>query len=87
MDKKEDTGTCRSCNSPIIWTKTTNGKKMPVDLEPSPNGDFYLFRRERFIESVHRQSRHKSIDAAVQRGDKTFTSHFATCANVEEHRR
>jgi hypothetical protein len=31
---------CRSCGEPIIWTITTNGKRMPVDADPvvAPRG-------------------------------------------------
>lgn len=25
---------CRSCGAPIVWTKTTNGKRMPLDAKP-----------------------------------------------------
>ena len=25
---------CRSCHAPIVWTTTSNGKRMPVDADP-----------------------------------------------------
>lgn len=37
-----DTKTCRGCDAPIIWTVTTNGRKMPVDADPSDAGTFVL---------------------------------------------
>lgn len=34
--------TCNSCNAPIFWVKTVNGKMQPLDLEPDPNGNIEL---------------------------------------------
>lgn len=35
---------CRSlgCEAPIIWAVTSRGKRMPVDAEPSPDGNVEL---------------------------------------------
>lgn len=33
---------CKRCGEEIVWTVTTNGKKMPVNPEPDPGGTFIL---------------------------------------------
>lgn len=33
---------CQSCQAPIIWCLTTSAKRMPVDYEPSPEGNIAL---------------------------------------------
>ena len=65
---------CRSCGAAIIWTKTTNGKKMPVDAEPTAAGNFLLKDDAPAPLSI-RMSNH---DAAVYTGEK-YESHFGTC--------
>lgn len=74
--------TCRSCNAEIIWTVTRNGKRMPVDFEPTPTGDFVLdkesdgsFTSNRYSHFVHDESRPRR------------KSHFETCPNAKQHRK
>lgn len=38
--------TCRSCGEPITWAITANGKRMPLDAEPSMEGNVVLTRAE-----------------------------------------
>ena len=33
---------CKSCSALIVWTRTEHGKKMPCDMSPSADGQFYL---------------------------------------------
>lgn len=75
---------CRSCEAPIIWTVTTNGKRMPVDVDPvtAPAGGFTLDEDEdppiaRF-EAVDRDRIFKPV---------LYISHFATCPNANMHRK
>lgn len=30
--------TCRSCGAQVVWEQTASGKKMPMDVEPGPDG-------------------------------------------------
>lgn len=73
---------CRSCGAAIVWTKTASGKQMPCDYEPAEAGDFFLFRKPDRIESVYKGSVDDRIDRAYRRGQKMYSSNFATCPNA-----
>lgn len=68
---------CRSCGAAVLWAQTENGKVMPVDPAPHPDGNLVL----------------TSIGGGFQvRVDKAapgekHRSHFVTCPNAEQHRR
>lgn len=66
-------GICRNCDLEILWTVTTNGKKMPVDPEPSLAGQFEVEMDEdpplaTFVREDDRDGR----------GD-LYECHFDTC--------
>jgi hypothetical protein len=77
--------TCGSCGAQITWAVTTNGKRMPVDTEPDPNGNVVM----------HAPAPGQLPIAAVvprRLGDPEpvfarHTSHFATCPHADQHRR
>lgn len=31
--------TCRSCHRPVRWVFTTKGRRMPLEVEPDPDGN------------------------------------------------
>lgn len=33
---------CRSCQAPIIWVRTTAGRRMPLDAQPTAQGNVVL---------------------------------------------
>ncbi len=67
--------TCKSCNAPIIWCKTTKGKSMPLDAEPSDDGTFVI-------------ANGVAMTATASDGLKAkHKSHFATCPNSDKHRK
>lgn len=38
---------CRSCHAPVRWCITAaNGKRMPIDPEPVPDGNVWIVRIE-----------------------------------------
>lgn len=39
---KPKRSTCSGCYEPIVWAVTENGKRMPLDYEPSEEGTFAL---------------------------------------------
>lgn len=41
------TAQCRSCEAPIVWVQTQNGKNMPVDAHTYDNGDGLIFNSEK----------------------------------------
>ena len=87
---------CRSCEEPILWTITTNGKRMPVDAEPvvAPRGfriDETLLdeAQQGFDQDELRAGKDllATFTAAPAPGEKLYQSHFATCPDAAAHRR
>ena len=77
---------CRSCGAPILWAITGKASKpMPVDAEPSPDGNLVLTEDGA-------QSRAIVLDKiqlrfARERGEALHCSHFATCPEASDWRR
>lgn len=73
--------TCRSCGATILWATTTNGKAMPIDAEPSPDGNVELteWAPGRYRCTVHPQT---PFDAPP-----LHMPHHATCPHADEWRR
>lgn len=87
---------CRSCGDPIIWTITTNGKRMPVDADPvvAPRGfriDEELLDEAQmgFNDDDLRPGKEivATFTAAPAPHERVYQSHFATCPQAAEHRR
>lgn len=78
-------GRCRSCGRRIVWAETTIGKRMPVDVEPSDNGNVELI--EDGGGTIALVLRNDEIGSARNRGALLYLSHFATCPNAKRHRR
>lgn len=93
---------CRSCEAPIVWAQTTDGKAIPLDGEdqggytapaPDPDGPaLYTGRRVmgRFGGTVM-VVRIVPVDGELFPGDEPadssrFRPHFATCPDAEEWR-
>lgn len=72
------TAKCRTCGAPIVWVRTTNDKRMPLDVEPAPNGNI------RMVDGV---AVYASKDAPVEPGEKLYLSHFVTCPDRDQHRK
>lgn len=70
---------CRSCGARIIWAETLTEKRMPVDAEPTPDGNVSLEPREGFAPLA---TVNAPLFAAGLR-----KSHFATCPNAGQHRK
>lgn len=72
---------CRSCAAPIVWTVTTNGKRMPVDADPivAPRG----FR----LEELDGETITAAFTGVPDPQERLYQSHFATCPNSDQHRR
>lgn len=63
---------CRSCAAPVLWVTTENGKAMPVDAAPSPDGNLVLDGgTARVVAPL--------LETADERARPHYTSHFATC--------
>lgn len=69
---------CSSCQAPIFWrSNTATGKGIPIDRDPVEGGRVVLVgdRQCRFL------TKGESADVS------TYASHFATCANRDQHRK
>lgn len=73
--------TCKSCGASIVWALSTGGKRIPIDVEPSRDGNVRLT----FDDGASTER----IARVVQKGSlpDLHTSHFATCPQAAQHRR
>ena len=73
---------CRSCGAEIAWYVTVNHKRIPLDAEPSPDGNLIV---EDSMEP--HMAMFTSAGPGEDLGTPRYTSHFATCPNAAQHRR
>lgn len=73
---------CRSCQAPIRWAVTEAGKRIPVDVEPTPDGNMLLSLDDPPVAAVVRPGELQLVDDGQR-----FVSHFATCEFADQHRR
>jgi hypothetical protein len=74
---------CKSCGRKIFWSTTEpNGRVMPVDSEPDPNGKFILNQRGRELIAIHVSN----VLPEALAGRRLWTSHFSTCPHAAQHR-
>lgn len=73
---------CRSCGAPIIWARTPSGRTIPIDRQPTDDGNVRVT-----------YDGHKAHAQVVGKPDlftadePRHTSHFATCPNADQHRK
>jgi hypothetical protein len=69
---------CGSCGAAIVWAKTSNDKPMPLDAEPSSDGNIqYAYGRAIYLGTEEREASNEPL----------YVSHFATCPQASQHRR
>jgi hypothetical protein len=67
---------CKSCGAEVLWARTRKGRRMPLDAEPSPDGNIRL--ADGVAEVVGEDQRGGNEDL--------FLSHFVTCPQAAQHR-
>ena len=67
---------CRSCGARIRWAVTVRGRRMPLDIHPSKDGNIELIDGVAHVVGV-------STDPA----DVRHISHFVTCPSAHQHRK
>lgn len=96
MTKKEakKPSTCRSCGQPIIWARSKKtDKPMPVDPDPSPEGNVQLYRNDETGKvtftsySAEYAAGIRAKAEAAGRPCTLRTSHFQTCPHADQHRK
>lgn len=76
--------TCKSCGAEIIWRyNETSGRKMPIDAEPSEDGNIMLHADGLAAHVVPRGT----IAEVQSLGIGLHRSHFASCPQADAHRR
>ena len=71
---------CNSCHQPVWWKLTSNGKRMPIDPDPVPDGNLILDGENTVLVIG-------PIDVLADPDTARYVSHFATCPNADEHRK
>ncbi|MGH3834158.1 MAG: hypothetical protein ACRDSF_00420 [Pseudonocardiaceae bacterium] len=71
---------CKSCGDVILWAVTFEGKRMPLDVEPTELGTVSLSGHTppiaRVVSKIGRYP-----------GQKLYVSHFASCRTADQHRK
>lgn len=78
------TSRCRSCEADIRWERTLGGKRIPLDLDPSPLGNVQIC--EVGGENVAVVLGQADVAAAQVEQIPLYLAHFATCPDAEQHR-
>lgn len=77
---------CRSCDAPILWCVTENGKWMPVDATPDPRGNVAIEQRGCAQVAVVVPAGSLREPGRVD-PDALHMPHWATCDHPEQWRR
>lgn len=76
---------CKSCRARIVWTKTTNGKKMPVDEQFSDVGRFVLDWSTEPPTAVWAKKTYRGVGDAVDL--ERYEPHWTTCPDSAKFRK
>jgi hypothetical protein len=86
MSRAEPVAKCRSCGASIIWTDTVTGRRMPLDANPTTDGNIILGVRHGNVPLALVQTA-QALARLKEYGSPLYTSHFATCPHADNHRR
>lgn len=75
---------CRSCQAPVVWATTENGKPMPVDADAHPDGNVLLRTRDGAWQAVVLGPLERIEQERVHR---LHMAHHATCPDADTWRR
>lgn len=81
---------CGSCGAAILWATMSTGSLMPVDyppLEREPQPRDVMRNPHTGTGAVVKKDALEFARRALAAGATLHTSHFATCANADRHRR
>lgn len=74
--------TCRRCGAQIRWVQSSNGRAMPIDPLPVPNGNLRLVPRHHWTEAVR-----VSDDYPARPTEDLYVHHAASCAAPSPRRK
>jgi hypothetical protein len=69
-------GTCRSCKAPVWWVMSEKGKRAPIDIETTPDGNIEVDRASGVFRVVPSGSREGRTDL--------HKNHFVTCPQARD---
>jgi len=76
-----DVTTCSGCGQPIRWVLTVGGARMPIDVDPHPDGNVIPV-------TVDGKQRAKVLTGAeLPAQEQAWRAHFATCSQSKEFKR
>lgn len=85
-NQRSDVDQCRSCPAKVIWTETINGKRMPLDYEPTKDGNIILGVRHGKVPLALVQTQ-QQLERLREKGELLYTSHFVTCPQSKAWRK
>ena len=77
---------CRSCGAAVIWAETILGRRMPLDYEPTKDGNIILGMRHDNVPLALVQTA-QALARLKEKGEMLYTSHFATCPSGKKWRK
>lgn len=76
------TARCGSCTAAIVWATTDNGRAMPLNALPDPEGNVAVRR-----ENGDLHARVLKAGETAAPWERLGTSHHATCPSADLHRK
>lgn len=73
---------CQSCGGPMRWGLTTRDQRMPLDPEPTREGNVWI-RPDGRLRVLSNTERQRALDA----GQALYLPHHATCPSAARHRK
>jgi hypothetical protein len=77
---------CRSCGARIRFAETEKGRRMPIDVKPSENGNVQLIPGVKGPVAIVLGGQRLEEFRKSHPTWPLFTSHFATCVSAEKYR-
>ena len=81
--------TCRTCGAAIWWAYTPNGKPIPIDATPDPDGNIIEVAGTASDGGFRQVVVYGPDDARrrIEEGSIMYVSHFATCRQADDWRK
>jgi hypothetical protein len=88
MKKNNTQLRCRSCDAPMFWAETVNGKRIPIDAVPVHDGNIRIIQRPNLIPLAVYQTQIETFKHWPKIASaETYVSHFATCPQRDSWRK
>lgn len=77
--------TCSTCGAPIVWARTTLGRRLPVNVAPTPGRGNVLLAVQRGELIAGMLGRNQAAGARAH-GRALHTTHFTDCPGAGPRR-